>query len=235
VTAKLLFRCWIIFWIVALCLFLYPIRNLPLRAGLILALAAIWLGAIIVSRRHKAAFYSFVSISLLVAGFLLLPGRNPDAGDLQAVYVRALQSYQGTRYVWGGENRFGIDCSGLVRAGMIKADLCQGIGTLNPKLVRSALSLWWYDESANALGKGYRQQTRFLFRTNAIDVLDQSRLHPGDLAVTTSGLHVLAYCGTNTWIEADPTPGRVVIVHVPARTNPWFQQPVNLVRWAALE
>ncbi|MBI3986575.1 MAG: C40 family peptidase [Lentisphaerae bacterium] len=34
--------------------------------------------------------------------------------------VQCLRRYEGTLYVWGGENRRGIDCSGLVRKKVIR-------------------------------------------------------------------------------------------------------------------
>ena len=58
-----------------------------------------------------------------------------DVQSLRSKYILAVQGYEGTPYVWGGENRMGIGCSGLVREGLIQANLQQGITTLNPTLV----------------------------------------------------------------------------------------------------
>jgi hypothetical protein len=41
--------------------------------------------------------------------------------------------------------------------------------------------------------------------------------------------------GGGTWIEADPNWGKVVTVQVPKPGNPWFQEPVNVLRWTELE
>jgi peptidoglycan/LPS O-acetylase OafA/YrhL len=54
------------------------------------------------------------------------------------------------------------------------------------------------------------------------------------LAVTANGVHVLAYVGNQTWVEADPGEWKVIQVKVPA-TNPWFLVPVRIVRWAQLQ
>ena len=232
-TKKLLFRLWLLLCPVAIGLFLYPINNLPLRAGLLLSLAGIWIGILYFGRNRKAVVSAWIGVTFLGIGFMIAPGRNYDREKLRETYVQSLQTFEGTRYIWGGENRLGIDCSGLARAGLIRANLRQGSSTLNPRLIRTALSLWWHDESAEALRTEYRQQTRFLFKSPNIDQLDQHRIKPGDIAVT--GLHVLAYCGGDTWIEADPGAGKVIVVEVPAPQNPWFQQPVNLMRWTELE
>ncbi len=50
--------------------------------------------------------------------------------------------YQGVRYVWGGEGLLGIDCSGLVRKGLVWSQLNLGIRTLNGKPIRDAIGLW---------------------------------------------------------------------------------------------
>ncbi len=38
--------------------------------------------------------------------------------------------YQGVRYVWGGEGLLGIDCSGLVRKGLVWSQLNLGIAAI---------------------------------------------------------------------------------------------------------
>ena len=54
-------------------------------------------------------------------------------------------------------------------------------------------------------------------------------LRPGDLAVTTTGSHVLAYLADQRWIEADPDVARVHIVDL--NTSPTAGQEVLLVTW----
>jgi hypothetical protein len=73
-----------------------------------------------------------------------------------------------------------------------------------------------------------------LFASSSIDETDHSKLQPGDLAVTTDGVHILAYLGNTTWIEADPILGKVIKVSVPT-DNPWFNRPVAFIRWSWLE
>ena len=83
--------------------------------------------------------------------------------------------------------------------------------------------------SANNISQKARAPSR-----PAINSLDHSNILPGDLAVNVSGVHTMAYLGDKTWIEADPGVKRVIRVSVPAR-NPWFEQPVYIVRWSTLD
>jgi hypothetical protein len=232
---KLLFRSWIALWLIAMVLFLYPINNRHLRLGLILCMLGIWIGCLHFGWRKRAVRIGLLFCTLIAIGFLFCPGRNHEPGKLRRAYVKSLRSYEGTRYIWGGENILGIDCSGLVRAGLIKASREQGLVTLNPRLVRYSLSLWWHDSTAEALGKEYRHQTRHRLTAGSINSLDPNEVLPGDIAVTTSGVHVLTGLGGGEWIEADPHFAKVIIVKVPAVKNPWFDEPVNIMRWTVLE
>lgn len=232
---KTLFRFWIILWPLALCLLLFPINNFTLRIGLLVSLLGIWAGCLFFNRRKKRLCLALVFLPLCVAGFLIFPGRPADKNQLRATYVTTLRSYEGTRYIWGGENVFGIDCSGLVRAGLIKANFREGLVALNPRLIRFALSLWWHDSSAEALGHEYRKLTKLLSEGINLNQVDQNQILPGDIAVTVSGVHVMAYLGEGKWIEADPNIGKTVIVQVPESKNPWFQETFKILRWRELD
>lgn len=228
-------RLWVAFWAVALCLAAFPINNRPLRIGVILLAISAYVFSIYLLRNRRLCLVGMILTTSLLGIFMLCPGYNPEPEKIRSEYLRSLRSYEGTRYVWGGENRLGIDCSGLVRAALIKATFKQGVLTLNPQLIRFSSSLWWHDCSAKALGEEYRSQTRRIISVRSINALDETQIAPGDLAVTATGVHVLAFLGGNEWIEADPTLGRVVIIRVPAINNPWFQEPVHIMRWTELE
>lgn len=228
------FRLWLILWPIAIVLFLYPINNMLTRSGFILALTGLWAGCLCFGWRRRITRFVLLYSTLIIAGFLICPGRNYANETLRTAYVFSLRSFEGTHYIWGGENKRGIDCSGLVRAGLVTAAFHQGLLTLNPRLIRFALSLWWHDASAEALGQEYRRQTKYLFAASSINQLDQNKVRPGDIAVTASGVHVLACLGDSEWIEADPHFGKVVIIKVPAEKNPWFQEPVKVLRWRVL-
>lgn len=59
-------------------------------------------------------------------------------------------------------------------------------------------------------------------------------LVPGDLAVTTSGVHILAYAGEGKWIQADPGIGAVATLDGRTADNVWFRTPVTTHRWQLL-
>ncbi len=79
-----------------------------------------------------------------------------------------------------------------------------------------------------------RRASKYLFTTSSINQLDQNKVMSGDIAVTASGVHVLACLNGSEWIETDPHFGKVVIIKVPAEKNPWFQEPVKILRWRVL-
>jgi len=235
-TRKVIFAFWLLLWPLLIGLLLCPIRLGALHLALALSLFGLWAGALFLGYARKPVRVFCLALALLVAG-LLLPGRPADSMTLRRAYAASLQHYKGTRYLWGGGNRLGIDCSGPVERGLIDADLSQGLATINPHLLRAGLSLWWHNRSAKALGEGYRGETRLLLTTPSLNALDDSRLLPGDIAVTASGAHTLAYLGDHTWIEADPNVlygDSVVMVRTPTR-NAWFRLPMRLMRWRQLE
>ncbi|MDT7602110.1 MAG: hypothetical protein QOF61_107 [Acidobacteriota bacterium] len=225
---------WLALWVVLVALVLYPVSTNMLRACVLLCLLGLWSGALFLFWRRRAVCYSCLALALIALALLSLPGRASDGATMRRAYVASLARYEGTRYVWGGENGYGIDCSGLVRRGLINADFRQGIATANPKLLREASSLWWHDASARSLLEGYRQKTREILSAPSINELDHSKILPGDIAVTADGLHTLAYVGDATWIEADPIPMRVVTVKAPSGVT-WFKVPVHIMRWSQFE
>jgi hypothetical protein len=221
--------------------FLVALALLPVSYGItrlasLVLVFAVWFGLIALVWRHSAIRLALLGMTVLTAGFLALPSRSIPASDvLRADYVAALRHYDGVSYYWGGESSLGIDCSGLIRRGLIDALLRRGVRTFDAGLVRRAISLWWHDCSASALGSQHRGLTVQLFDTPSLNVLDHSKVLPGDLAVTTGGVHIMAYLGDRRWIEADPGPGRVIMVTAPSTDNPWFASSMHIVRWSILQ
>lgn len=226
-------------WLAALVLFvavvLFPVSNRLTRASGLALFCFVWFGFIGLYWQRRILRLSLLGVTLLSAGFMALPARSlPSADSLRSDYVAGLRRYDGTTYFWGGESPKGIDCSGLIRRGLIDSMFCRGVRTFDPGLVRRALSLWWHDCTASTLGEAHDGITVHLFDTPSVNQLDHSKILPGDLAVTSSGVHIMAYLGSNTWIEADPGVGRVISVPVPAKDNLWFDTSMKIVRWSVL-
>ena len=222
-------------WLAALTLFiavwLFPVSTGFTRASGLALFATVWLGLIALSWRHRVFRFSLLVLTVFCSIFLILPSRGrSDAASLRSAYVVGLRRYAGIAYYWGGESPKGIDCSGLIRRGLIDSLFLRGIRTFDSGLARYAIWLWWHDCTARDFGEGHGFTTR-LFSTPSINALDQTTILPGDLAVTSAGVHIMAFLGDNQWIEADPDIGRVVTVSVPSKDNLWFHEPMNIVRW----
>lgn len=226
---------WRAAWVLLVVMLLFPIRFDSLRMLMLGVVLFLWGGALALYGCRKAVLTPCLLIGLLAAVVLISPGRKGDPAILRAAYIRSLPCYEGVTYVWGGETRIGVDCSGLMRCGLRDACLSTGMRTINPALLRENLSLWWHDSSAKAMGEGYRDLTRPVLETSSLNTLDHTLIQPGDIAVTSSGLHVMAYLGNREWIEADPKAGRVIRVQVPAKDNAWFDMSMQIMRWRILE
>ncbi len=214
-------------------LWIYPIGNKLLRLTTIATGFSFITGALWFWWEKKQVRNPLVAIAIMLLVLLLLPARSVTQNSLQQRYTQALGKYEGTRYIWGGENRQGIDCSGLVRQGMVDAAFNEGLATLNGGLIRQSLALRWYDCSADALRDGYRGFTMKLEETQSLHKYDHSELQKGDFAITTDGVHALAYLGNDAWIEADPGAHKVIVAKK-GDANPWLARPVVLMRWSVL-
>lgn len=216
---------------VGLCWF--PISTRLTRLVTIVTLAGVLTSMLALWWQRTTLRWSILGLVLLGMVFFSLPGSAPEMNTLRADYLKALRSYEGVPYVWGGENSAGIDCSGLVRRGLMAALTRQGVRSANAKMVRMAFDLWWHDCSARDLGDAGYGLTSFVTETKSLRVMDHALLRPGDLAVTTDGLHVMAYLGDRSWIEADPVPKKVII-SAADDNNVWMSMPMRIVRWKLL-
>ena len=230
----LLITGWVILAAILMVVFLVPFSNRTTRLAAALLIPALWLGGIaLLGRRSLIARLLTVATALLML-FLAWPGRPWNIEALQKTYLRSLRQYEGVEYIWGGESVRGIDCSGLIRRGMIDSQLQLGARSLNPRLIRMGLATWWHDCTAKALRDHYRGIMRDVTEAAGINSIPESMLQAGDVAITQDGVHILAYLGDASWIQADPGSREVVVLRTPA-DNPWFGKPVKVMRWKLLE
>jgi hypothetical protein len=231
---RIVLSLWVISLAAATVLWFYPIGSRPIRVSQVGLCVLLWIGAVTLWWRRVGVRTLCFAVLAAVLTVVLWPSRVTDPAGLRAGYVESLAKYEGAPYLWGGENGLGIDCSGLVRRGLIDASLWQGLHTLNPGLVRQSMALRWFDCSAKALRDEFRGQTMRLFSAEGVHVVDHTRLQPGDFAVTAEGVHTLAYLGNHVWIEADPGAGQVIRLRA-SEDNPWLKTRVYLMRWRLLE
>lgn len=228
-------QLWLVGVLFCVALWIVPVNFRITRAASLVLASVVWFGLIGLVWRMSLVRTILLVITLAAGVFLSLPARGSQSVEaLRGSYIGGLRYYEGIQYYWGGENCRGIDCSGLVRRGMIDALFWRGVQTLDPGFVRQAIGLWWHDCTASALGEQYLGLTTRLLDAPSINAVDHSKILPGDVAVTTNGVHIMAYLGDQSWIEADPVAGRVITVKVPSTDNSWFHVPVNILRWSNL-
>lgn len=187
-----------------------PVNRTILKIGFLLGLSMSWAGFLFLAWRRKAARFAVISIPVLLLLFLLLPGRSMDVEKLRQDYVQRVKAFEGTEYYWGGESSRGIDCSGLPRRALRDALWSYGVRHFNGKAIRESLRQWWYDASAKALSEGYRDYTTPAGISGSVEKMEYSGLIPGDMAVTSNGVHVLVYLGEDQWIQAEPLIKKVI-------------------------
>lgn len=214
-------------------LVILPWSSRALRLGLVLSLGLALLGLVLLlwSRRGLG---KLLLATTLAAILLIALAPEPVPGSIpSAVFSERLESFLGTRYVWGGECGRGIDCSGLVRRGMVESLLARALAEASPGRLRQALDLWWHDASARHLGEGYDGRLAPIEEGRCIADIEAAEIRPGDLAVTRDGRHVLAHLGGNRWIQAQPR-ARAVIATDRGADDGYLRTPVRILRWTAL-
>ncbi len=213
----------------------WPYHDGALRYGLPLSLVAVWSAGLWFVRKQRLPRTLLLVVPALLVVPFCLPEKPLDTARLHICYIAALHKLEGTPYLWGGESRSGIDCSGLPRRALRDALLETGLRTGNGAAFREWARQWWFDTSAMALGNNYRGFTRPLGIVGKLRDLDSANLAPGDLAVTSDGRHVIVFFGNGEWIQADPGPWKVSIGNPAKDANPWFSSHVRMHRWMMLE
>ena len=213
---------------------LSPVHSRILKLAFVSCLVGAWAGCLMLWWRRRPARIAALMFPLAVVMPFLLPSGEIDPDELRRDYVRRMNEFEGTRYIWGGESSRGIDCSGLPRRAFRDALLAYGIRHGNGRALRACLEQWWFDASAKALSEGYRRYTSPIGTSGTIRKMDYASLVPGDLAVTTGGVHLLAYAGDGRWIQADPGIGAVATLDGRTDDNSWFGAAVTMHRWQLL-
>jgi hypothetical protein len=194
-------------------------------AALIAVTAFVW--------DRRSAKIAYLVVLGLVALFILFPvPQHTSARALSQSYCSALRGYRGVKFIWGGECRRGIDCSGLARRAFIDACVGTGLRNLDPALLRLAFAVWSRDASAGMIGRGYYSMTFPVTEGLSINQLHGRVLQPGDMAVVRDH-HVLIYLGDSAWIQPEITTRRVLEMKAPNHDQ-WFTPPAKFVRWVAL-
>ena len=175
---RALWKRWLLLWPFALALVVYPVSNTALRLSVIVCFILLAAGLVAFNWHHRGLKIALASVAMALLAFLLLPGRKAQVPSLQQQYLESLRRYEGVRYVWGGENRFGIDCSGLVRRGLVNALVGESLKTVNPALLRQGLFVWWNDCSARALGDEHLRLTTSVIESDSINQIDPAQIQP---------------------------------------------------------
>jgi len=211
-----------------------PVQGKLMKLGFLGSLGIFCGGSVLLLWRVKLVPFLVLSILVLIAVLLVLPRKPVPVDQLRIDYVDRMLSFESTEYLWGGESRRGIDCSGLPRRALRDALLRYGLQHAHGGALRSYMEQWWFDASARALSDGYRGYTRSLETSGTIRSIDCDALNPGDLAITSNGVHVVVYAGEGKWIQAAPEVGKVITLDGRAEENEWFEAPVDLYRWSIL-
>lgn len=223
-------RLWL-FGILWVLLTLNPINRFTFRIGWLLLSAGLTAYLLWHWRHSRRLWYGLGLSVLLVLGWFTVGVRRISVEEVRAEYLRALTDYEGVGYLWGGEGRLGIDCSGLVRRGFIDAQLWLGLTHGDAYALGLATFMWWHDQSAAAMRDGEAGTTISIMDNVTLNSLDYSGLQPGDIMVTSNGVHCMVYLGNREWINADPTAGKVFRATAPDSGMHWFITDARILRW----
>lgn len=213
---------------------LHPVNQAALRIAGIVGIFLIWLSLLIKCRRKSTPSVILLALPVVLTIYLVVPIRITDHELLRSEYLEALKKLDGSAYIWGGESTIGVDCSGLPRLALRQAHCRRFFSTGNPSHARAWLESWWFDSSAKALSNGYRGFTTPVNVSGTLYTIDHTEILPGDLAITSGGVHLLVYLGDGQWIQADPGPNKVHIKNPRTDSNGWFSDPSTIHRWRGL-
>lgn len=226
---------WGVLSVVLALLLALPMRSTMIRLAMAVLFSLIAIGLLAITWKTKGIRHGLLALFLAVTVFVSLPYKpKRDIAALRDLYVSKLKGYDGTRYVWGGENHLRIDCSGLVRIALADALFEYSLRRMDPSALRSGFYLWWHDSNAVDLGKATSVHTILLGDGSLAKLSASKNQLTGDLAVTQAGSHVLVYLGGDVWIEAEPAVGATHIFDLKGQFKYLADQEVRFVRWTYL-
>jgi len=126
---------------VLITLLFYPVRIGLVRAGIVGSALTLWVALLAFAYPRRKLFFAGLAVTALLFLFLVAPGRVPHPERLRSRFIASLEQFEDVPYVWGGQTSRGIDCSRLPAMALVNAKLKEGLLTVNPRLVRSALRM----------------------------------------------------------------------------------------------
>ncbi|WP_199247683.1 hypothetical protein [[Phormidium] sp. ETS-05] len=89
-------------------LLVQPINYGIMRLGALIFGLLVWGGVWALFKQRKVVKIAWIVLSLFSLGLVLLPGRAADGDAMRNLYVRQLDRYEGTPYVWGRKINWGL-------------------------------------------------------------------------------------------------------------------------------
>ena len=89
---------------------LWPYHDGALRYGLPMSIFGFWSSVLISLWPRRVWRLGLLVLPILASIPFLLPGKPFNQPELREHYVAAMRSFEGTRYLWGGEGGRGVGC-----------------------------------------------------------------------------------------------------------------------------
>mgnify|MGYP000200458649 CR=1 FL=1 len=230
---RVFFKWWIRISVLTLIVCLFPVSYRSTRLLEAILIPSLFVSGSWLFFKKGLSIIATTALSLFFLLIIISKEKKINPKRLQEAYIEELKTYKGTYYIWGGENKLGIDCSGLARKALINALWKNGLN--EPQGFYKAFYLWWNDSTAKSMAAEWKGLTlKVSAKDQTINTLDYTAIRAGDLAITDDGVHVMIYLGAKEWIEADPGVKEVIQIGAPNKDFAWFNYNVTICRWSIL-